>query len=64
MKFQEIKDLSSQELSVKAADVRKQLFEMRIKNSLGQLANPLQIRFLKKDLARILTSQSNQGKAK
>ena len=61
MKFKEIKDMSGQELSKKSGDIRKQLFEMRIKNSLGQLANPLQIRFMKKDLARVLTAQ-NQGK--
>ena len=36
--------------------MREELFEMKMKNQLGQLGNPLQIRFLRKDISRIKTA--------
>lgn len=55
MKFTEIKDLSLPELKKKKAVVSEELFNARMKNSLGQLSNPIQIRMLRKDIARLNT---------
>ena len=41
----------------------KELFEARMKNKLGQLANPLVIRKMRKDIARLKTMQT-QAQAK
>ncbi len=41
----------------------KELFEARMKNKLGQLANPLIIRKMRKDIARLKTMQT-QAQAK
>lgn len=56
MKFAEIKDMSLPELKKKRSVLSEQLFEARMKNSIGQLANPVQIRQLRRDIARINTA--------
>lgn len=56
MKFKEIKSLQPKEVSKKVLELKKDLFEMNMKNSLGQLSNPLQIRAARKDIARLLTA--------
>ncbi len=56
MKFTEIKDMSLPELRKKRAVLSEQLFEARMKNSIGQLSNPLHIRQLRRDIARINTA--------
>ncbi len=56
MKFAEIKDLSVVELKKKRANLADELFQAKIKNSIGQLANPLEIRKLRKDIARLNTA--------
>lgn len=56
MKFNEIKDLTSDELRKKQTQLRDELFEMRMKHSLGQVGNPIEIRERRRDLARVLTA--------
>ena len=56
MKFTEIKDLTVVELKKKRANLSQELFEAKIKNSMGQLGNPIEIRNLRKDIARINTA--------
>ncbi len=56
MKFTEIKDMSVTELMKKRSVLSEQLFEARMKNSIGQMSSPLQIRQLRRDIARINTA--------
>lgn len=56
MKFTEIKDLSVTELKKKRTTLSKELFDAKIKNSIGQLGNALEIRQLRRDIARINTA--------
>lgn len=56
MKFQEIKDLSVTELKKKRTALSEELFQARIKNSIGQLSNPIEIRDLRRNIARINTA--------
>ncbi|MFS4458083.1 50S ribosomal protein L29 [Bdellovibrio sp. HCB2-146] len=56
MKFQEIKDLSVVELKKKRAALSEELFQARIKNSIGQLSNPIEIRNLRRNIAKINTA--------
>jgi large subunit ribosomal protein L29 len=49
------KGASAAELKKKKAALTKELFEMKIKNSIGQLSNPLLIRKARRDVARINT---------
>lgn len=56
MKFEQIKDLSVTELKKKRAALSEDLFNARIKNSIGQLPNPIEIRNLRRDIAKINTA--------
>lgn len=56
MKFKEIKGFSVDELNKKLKELRGELFESRMKNELGQLGNPIQIRDTRKNLARVQTA--------
>jgi large subunit ribosomal protein L29 len=56
MKYTEIKDLSVGELKKKKAALSDELFTSSMKNSLGQLGNPLEIRKLRRDVARVNTA--------
>lgn len=56
MKFQEIKDLSVVELKKKRAALSEELFQARIKNSIGQLSSPIEIRNLRRNIAKINTA--------
>ena len=55
MKANEIRKLSAAELDSKLADLKKDLFMLRMQHATNQLDNPLQIAAVKKDIARIKT---------
>jgi large subunit ribosomal protein L29 len=62
MKFAEIAGLSEKELKNKTLELRKQLFEARMKNALGQLANPMAIREARRNIARLQTALRTKAK--
>ena len=55
MKANEIRKLSAAELEGKLAELKKDLFMLRMQHATNQLDNPLQIATVKKDIARIKT---------
>ena len=55
MKANEIRKLSAAELDSKLADLKKDLFMLRMQHATNQLDNPLRIADGKKDIARIKT---------
>jgi large subunit ribosomal protein L29 len=62
MKIRELIELSADELKAKEADLRDQLFKLRFQKSLGQLENPMKLKNVKKDIARIKTLLNRPGK--
>lgn len=56
MKYTEIAGLSEKELRKQTVELRKQMFEGRMKNALGQLANPMSIREARRNIARLQTA--------
>ena len=55
MKANEIRKLSAAEIDSKLADLKKDLFMLRMQHATNQLDNPLRIADVKKDIARIKT---------
>jgi len=55
MKIKELKELSVDELKQKELELRDQLFKLRFQKSLGQLDNPMKIRNIRRDIAKIKT---------
>ncbi|MES2854240.1 MAG: 50S ribosomal protein L29 [Bdellovibrionota bacterium] len=58
MKYSDVSDLAEKDLAKKTKEIRIQLFEARMKNSLGQLANPMSIREMRRDVARLNTAKA------
>jgi len=58
MKYSEIKGFSVEELNKKVKEMRLDLFESRMKGTMGQLNNPLVIRKIRRDIARFKTALS------
>lgn len=55
MKANELRELSEAELNKKLRDLKEELFNLRFQMVTGQLDNPMRIRMVKKDIARIKT---------
>ena len=55
MKAKELREMSAAELEAKLADLKKDLFFLRMQHATNQLDNPLKINVVKKDIARIKT---------
>lgn len=55
MKVIELKEQTKEELETKLLELKKSLFNLKLQKSTGQLENPLKIRNLRKDIARIKT---------
>ena len=55
MKVEEIRKLSNEELNTKITEAKKELFELRLKQSTGQLEKPSRIKELRKSVARMKT---------
>ena len=55
MKANELGEMNIAELNEKLLSQKKELFNLRFQLATGQLENPLQIRNVKRDIARINT---------
>lgn len=60
MKYNDVKDLTVDELRKKERELRGELFNSKMKNSLGQLASPISIRAARRNVARLKTAQSQK----
>ena len=57
MKYAELKDLTAEELRQKEAGLQDELFKLRLRQATSQVENPMRIRHLRRDIARIRTAQ-------
>ncbi|OGW53078.1 MAG: 50S ribosomal protein L29 [Nitrospirae bacterium RBG_19FT_COMBO_55_12] len=51
----ELRDLSNEELQAKAAELKKEMFNLRFQQAMGQIENPMRLRLLRKEIARAKT---------
>ena len=55
MKGSEIRELSLEEKLRKVSDLKEELFNLRFQHEVGQLENPVKMKQVKKDIARVKT---------
>lgn len=55
MKAAEVRDMTTLELDNKLADLKKELFALRFQHAVNQLDNPMRLKAVKKDIARVKT---------
>lgn len=60
MKVKEIRQMSDAELGTKLQDLKVELFNLRFQSATGQIDNPLRIRTVRKEIARVKTIQKER----
>lgn len=55
MKAAEIRELSELELDEKLRDLKGELFNLRFQHAINQLENPMRLKAVRKDIARVKT---------
>lgn len=55
MKIKDIRNMTNEELNAKLASTKAELFNLRFQHATGNLANPMLLNTLKKDIAKIKT---------
>lgn len=64
MKPAAIRALSADELKQKELDLRKELFNLRFRLATGEVENPMRIRGIRRDIARVLTVMNEMQRGK
>lgn len=64
MKPSEVRGLTIDELTQKELEMRRELFNLRFQQATGEIENPMRIRTVRKDIAKVLTIRSEKLKAK
>jgi large subunit ribosomal protein L29 len=55
MKANEVREMTADELQNKLTGLKEELFNLRFQVATGQLDNPMRIRDVRKNIARIMT---------
>ena len=63
MKMQEIKELSEKERDEKLSDLREEYFNLKFQLAMGKIENPGRLKYMRRDIARIMTLKVDQPKA-
>ncbi len=60
----ELKALTVEELKQEELNLKKELFNLRFQRTTGEIENPMRIRQVRKDIARVYTIVSEKLKVK
>jgi large subunit ribosomal protein L29 len=55
LKVEKIRDMNEEEILVKVKELTEEIFNLRFRNSMRQLQNPVSIREKRRDIARLRT---------
>ncbi len=61
MKASELREMTVEELRGKETELRRELFNLRFQAARGEIENPLRIRIVRKDIARLMTVIKEKG---
>ena len=63
MTTNELRDKSNDELTLRERELREQLFKLRFQRATGRMENPMKIREVKREIARIRTLIGERSRA-
>ena len=63
MTTNELRDKSIDELNTRERDLREQLFKLRFQRATGRMENPMKIREVRREIARIKTLINERSRA-
>ncbi len=58
-----LRDLTADDIKARVAELREDLFNLRFRNTMKQLDNPLKIRESRREMARLLTVLKEKERA-
>lgn len=64
VKASAMRDMSKDEITQRVSELREELFNLRFRNTMRQLDNPLKIRETRREMARLLTVLGEKEKVK
>jgi len=64
MKPSELRAMTIEELKQKEQDLRRELFNLRFQQATGEIENPMRINAVRKNIAKVLTIESEKLKVK
>ena len=64
MELKKMREMTEVELNAELGKMKKELFNLRFQHVTGQLENPVKMRELKRDIARVKTSIREKELAK
>ncbi len=63
-KASELRTKTVEELRLQEIDLRKELFNLNFQKVTGEIENPMRIRHVRKDIARVLTIINEKSRSK
>ncbi len=63
MKVKELRDKSEAELETRQRELSEQLFKLRFQRATGRMENPMKIREVRREIARIKTLLGERSRA-
>jgi large subunit ribosomal protein L29 len=60
LRARELRDLTDDELDMRLADTRQELFNLRFQSATGALEQPARLKLAKREIARILTVRNER----
>lgn len=60
MKATELRKKNHAELELELVELKEELFKLRFQHASNQLANPLQLKYVRRDIARVKTVMRQQ----
>jgi large subunit ribosomal protein L29 len=60
LRARELRDLTDEELEMRLADTRQELFNLRFQSATGALDQPARLKLAKREIARILTVRNER----
>ena len=61
MTGKDLREQGDDELRAQLAELRQELFNLRFQHATGQLENPIRLRDVRRDIARVLSVQRERG---
>jgi large subunit ribosomal protein L29 len=62
MRAKDLRDLTTEELRQRERECAEELFRLKLRKNTGQLENPMRLRLLRRDLARLKTIQHERAR--
>ena len=64
MQAKEIRELNEQDITAKIAELEEERFRLTFRSGTEAIENPLRLRFIRRDIARLKTVQNERTRAK